>query len=210
MSKKENAIGSTNHPNGQVFYTKMATVFGTPSTFKSDARKVVNRLTGGIENLDEQVRVVVKVIDENGLPTALDAMTFEQLSVATAKRFSTPKDLKCLRGATVLFYVSDRKQGEAYYFRPDQPVDQKQVAQRSGEFTTLFGIEPTDNNLQMFDELPDYQGHATQTAEQAAELEEQAKTLQAELAAKQKATPEVEQKPTEESEGTGTKASKSK
>lgn len=182
MSRRTNAIGSIAHDaNGQVFHTCQGKVFGIPSTYKSEARVVANQLTGEITKLDSQVRIVIKVVDSKGMPVTLDPITFEQLSVATAKQFKTPKDLKCLRNADIMFYVSSRTQNEEYYYRPDQPATQKQLAQRTGEFTTLFGAMPSDVNMGVFDELADYEGVATQTEEQADAVKAEATAIKAKL-----------------------------
>lgn len=185
MSRKAGSVGTTQHMSGQVFNAKVGIVFGVPTTFKSDARKVVNTLTGAISKLDERESIVMKVRGEEGFNfEILDAMSFEQLGVATGKQL-TKDDLKLLRGAEILYYVSDRVKGKPYYYRPEQPVDSSELAQRSGEFTSLFGIAPKDQDA--FDELPDYVGHAKFDDDDAAAITAKAEELKARLLAEDEA-----------------------
>lgn len=149
--KKTNYLMEEVHVSGtQTFYLKEGRVFGNVSAFKVGASKTTNRSTGEVVENKEQFRIQMKVRGTTDF-SILSSVTLDQLKVATGKVWQ-PADLPILAGATVLYYVSDRVEGKEFYYRPDsiKPA----VAPRSGEFTSLFGIEVAPQYTEAFNAMP--------------------------------------------------------
>lgn len=149
--KKTNYLMEEPHISGtQMFYLKEGRVFGNASAFKVGASKVTNRATGAVTENKEQFRIQMKVRGTTDF-SVLSSVTLDQLKVATGKKWEA-SDLYMLTGATVLYYVSERTEGKEFYYRPDsiKPA----VAPRSGEFTSLFGIEVANQFTDDFNAMP--------------------------------------------------------
>lgn len=152
IMKRTNYLSADVHPTtAQMFYLKEGKVFGNATAFNIAASKVVNRETGEVAEKPAQLRIQIKVRGTTEFNT-LDSVTLEQLQTATGKEW-TPGDVKLLTGATILYYVSDRVDGQEFYYRPDsiKPA----IAPRSGEFTSIFAIEVAPANQAAFDSLPE-------------------------------------------------------
>jgi hypothetical protein len=149
--KRTNYLMEELHPtNGQPFYLKEGRVFGNAAAFTVAASKNLNKETGELSERAAQYRVQMKVRGTTEFHT-LSSVTLDQLQVATGKQWQ-PADIRLLTGATVLYYVSNRVEGQEFYYRPDsiKPT----VAPRTDEFTSLFAIEVAPALQEEFNALP--------------------------------------------------------
>lgn len=136
--------------SGQKFYLKEGRVFGNASAFTVGASKAINTETGELTERAAQLRIQMKVRGTTEFNT-LSSVTLDQLQVATGKVW-TPADIRLLTGATVLYYVSNRVEGQDFYYRPDSIKPAK--APRTDEFTSLFGIEVAPALQEEFESMP--------------------------------------------------------
>ena len=165
----------THESSAQVFTLQEGTIYGVPTMFEVAERITISRDKA---NYGAPIKApAVKRIQIQTKGVRLDSATIEQFSIASG-RIMQEKDLFMLKGANILYYISDRIEGESFYHSPSTKVPR--LAPRTGEFTSLFGVEVADRFEDLFQALPKHNRKVEQSDEDAKAIEAEATTIQTE------------------------------